>query len=497
MMRLSMGYIARPTHRQPPQPVHEVILLTAAGGTIASASGTGALQLVVGAPSPHAGSYRVHVADLAQGPVCLMPPGISDPDGSGATLRASDGLWACDTGLGPVSFTGQWQADDQPLAGQNALQLTVDQAIRGQSVRYRETADQAGQVVQALSAAMIATPPDETPVDPEPDPDPEPQPDTLQLVSLPDATMQIVSPGDAPFTVTVSEPAAYAGSYDVLPADLAQGPICLVPPAISGFGLVDEMLTVRPGLWIQDLDAGALTLSGQWQADGVALNGQTGLTYQIQMADQGRTLTYVETCQDNHGNRQSGANMVEVVRPGAKRDSFTAEPGTPLSAYMGESGIGWDASDGNYAIVGAGNVLESAAANSNYLQRRNDPVDPDQFAEARMVMRSTISDQGLGPAVRVLATRTGYYAYHGGTRWAIVKVLDRALTRISNYYNASYADGAEVEVRLEARGSTLRLILDGTEVLTATDTSIATGSIGIRAYGRDTPRMIDFGGGSL
>lgn len=505
MMQFSMGLTAHRMRRSRPRPVHEVLLLTAEGGTLATARGTDVVQLEAGGNSAHAGIYEVRVADLAQGPLCLVAPSIQDADGTVSNLTATGGLWACDAGLGAPELAGYWLADDSPIAGETEASLTVTTALAGMVLRYGETLAQAGLEGVALSQAIAVpvaetTPepepePEPTP-EPEPEPTPEPQPDTIQLVAAPDATLLAVPASGDPVTITVSAPELYAGSYSVVPGDLAAGPVCLVPPAISGLGLAGEILTAVPGLWVNDATAGAMTLAGEWQADGTPIAGATATTYQVQLSDQGKSLAYVETRQDANGSRSRGSNPIAVVQPGAKRDSFTAQAGLLLADYMGESGFAWSGADGNLAAIRAGNMLESAAAAKSYLQRRSDPVAADQFAEARMIMRAGSGNAGLGLAVRINGKQSGYCTYHNGARWYLVRLIDGAVTDLGSY-NITYADGQETEVRLEVQGTVLRLLLDGVEVKTGSDATFATGSIGIRAQSSGAPYMMDFGGGSL
>ena len=58
---------------------------------------TGAIDITVTAPAEFAGTWSFTVADLAAGPVNLVPPAISGTAAAGQVLSAADGLWASDT----------------------------------------------------------------------------------------------------------------------------------------------------------------------------------------------------------------------------------------------------------------------------------------------------------------------------------------------------------------------------------------------------------------
>ena len=312
------------------------------------------------------------------------------------------------------------------------------------------------------------------------------------LIYDPDVTVSI-----AEDTFTITAPDRYAGQYTVTDAETAGGPVPIVAPRISGNPVPDaELSVILDGLWVGDVNANPLTVTGQWEGNGVPIAGATGKSYVVAPVDQGKTITYVETGTDGNGTRTSASAGITISGLGDQRDTFSAPVGTPLKDYVGESGYSWDDPEGNRCAIGTGNILESATSSKSFLQRRTDPVAADQFAEARMIMRTGSGNHGLGLAVRINGKQSGYCTYHNGARWYLVRLIDGAVTDLGSY-NITYADGQETEVRLEVQGTTLRLLLDGVEVKTGSDATFATGSIGIRAFSAGAPYMTDFGGGSL
>lgn len=121
----------------------------------------------------------------------------------------------------------------------------------------------------------------------------EPQ---LSIATLPDNTM-VLSAETGALEVTITQPAEFAGTYQLNSADMATGPVNLVAPGISGTVAIDEVLTAEPGLWIYDTSAGLPVTSWQWRRAGSDISGQSGDTYTVQPGDsiQGLSVTQIET----------------------------------------------------------------------------------------------------------------------------------------------------------------------------------------------------------
>ena len=75
----------------------------------------------------------------------------------------------------------------------------------------------------------------------------------------------------------------------------ASAPVVQTAPAISGLAASGATLTATPGTY-----AGAQTVTGQWQKNGVAISGATSLTYAVQASD-GVNIAYLETATASGG----------------------------------------------------------------------------------------------------------------------------------------------------------------------------------------------------
>ena len=124
--------------------------------------------------------------------------------------------------------------------------------------------------------------------------------------------------GSAPgeLTVTILEPAAYAGAYVIDPDDLDAGPVNLVPPRISGTAEAGATLTALPGLWAFNGNDAPLAVSRQWFRGTTAIAGETGTSHVVDAADAGQTLGIVETASAGAGTREAASDGVNVPAAG-------------------------------------------------------------------------------------------------------------------------------------------------------------------------------------
>jgi hypothetical protein len=103
-------------------------------------------------------------------------------------------------------------------------------------------------------------------------------------------------------TIEVASPSAHAGSYPLVMADLARGPVCLAPPVIRQ---VAGTLESQPGLWAYDASRGPATIVRHWLAGNAVLAGATGLTFQPAAQQAGKDIVHGETARQ--GDVQTGS----------------------------------------------------------------------------------------------------------------------------------------------------------------------------------------------
>lgn len=129
----------------------------------------------------------------------------------------------------------------------------------------------------------------------------EPQ---LSITTTPENTL-IITAETGQIDITVTSPAAFAGTYQVDTAALIGGPVNLVPPTVSGTVENGQTLLAEPGLWVHDLSAGPIIRSWQWKLAGTDIPGATGETYPVQAGDVGQAISVMETQSDANGQRMS------------------------------------------------------------------------------------------------------------------------------------------------------------------------------------------------
>ena len=129
MLQIGVGYAPRAPRALQAQPA-QGLLVAVASDNVSVTVNPVALTVEVAAPSPHAGSYLLALAELARGPVCLVAPAIRDGDDG---LAAEPGLWACDAARGPVVLARQWLANGTVIADAEGLSLVRPPVMPGRT----------------------------------------------------------------------------------------------------------------------------------------------------------------------------------------------------------------------------------------------------------------------------------------------------------------------------------------------------------------------------
>lgn len=169
-------------------------------------------------------------------------------------------------------------------------------------------------------------------------------------------------------------------------------------------------------------------------------------------------------------------------------ENFTGANGTNLSAHSSDSGHTWASVTGTMLINA--NELYASAAPATY-RSSYVPTSANAFVQATMRAASIITATANWLLIRSTATNTWYqggYQNSGpsGQGWYIGKTVAGTFSVIG-FAAATFAAGDSHLVRIETDGTddvTVRLLVDGVEVISITDTSIKTaGNVGIRKSG--------------
>ncbi len=107
-------------------------------------------------------------------------------------------------------------------------------------------------------------------------PDPPPT-GPLAIQNTPEGSLEIMAQ-DGTLLVTLLAPSPFAGTYTITTDLLADGPVNLVAPQITGTPSTGQTLSVIPGLWLYDSAHAAPLAAYQWLWDGTPLPGETGLS---------------------------------------------------------------------------------------------------------------------------------------------------------------------------------------------------------------------------
>lgn len=497
------GIAPRLGHRPLVRPVPRVMLLTSGDGVIASAAQDGSEILtfdLAGHPL-HAGRYQIDPASLADGPACLVPPRIGPYRDGDASLRAQPGLWACLERGGTPEIQGQWLRDEQVVAGHGSLNFALTPPLSDAIFTYVETARQSGRAILSASAPLILS------IE-------EPTATELHLVPMADATLQATLADTGTVTIRIAAPAAYAGSYQVDPADLVHGPVALVPPVIALSDDETAFLIRTPGLWIYDPDAGDLTLEHQWQRDGSPVEDamQPDLTTRTTAI---ATVNLIERAVQANGQRQILSNDLLHDWAAPRLDSFAMAADTALAAYRGLSGDAWT------NLTGTGNIMIRAATGrtepngATVFIRGAARHGARQFAEADLRHGDIYATGGTvsGIGIAVCATThtenpTTSDCY--GLTWAdgvgkfrLVRSVGGSGALLAEHVptDPDWVAGARGRIRLEYDQGTLRAWFRGKLIMTAQDGNLADGGAGLlsdasAASGR-LSEALSFKGGSL
>ena len=118
--------------------------------------------------------------------------------------------------------------------------------------------------------------------------------------------------GGEPLSLTISAPAAFAGSTAFAPSDLSAGPVWVVAPGLASAPGVGQPVAVRPAVWAYDGTGTEPARTWQWRADGADIPGATGTSFTPTAGQAGAALSVVETASDAFGARSVASAATTV-----------------------------------------------------------------------------------------------------------------------------------------------------------------------------------------
>lgn len=181
------------------------------------------------------------------------------------------------------------------------------------------------------------------------------------------------------------------------------------------------------------------------------------------------------------------------------QDLFDEASDTTLISHTPDLGGVWSKQTGyvNESRVWGGVGYASAIADSTSIYRNGaTPPSADYYVEADIV--TTVSSIGYGGVIaRASATvNTFYQAYYtGDSGLELTRVVFGDSTSIGTYA-MTWTANAQKTLRLEVEGTTIRVKLDGVQVISVTDNVITeAGHAGVRS--RVSGRILEVRAGSL
>ena len=169
-------------------------------------------------------------------------------------------------------------------------------------------------------------------------------------------------------------------------------------------------------------------------------------------------------------------------------DTFTDSDGTSVTSHTGETGATWT----NHPSYTNGAKIQNNRAHGNndyrVLYASGSPASADYDVEA--VVRKVTGLNHAGVVGRCSTSTNTYYAAvweNAGPWWRLYKLVSGTSTSLGTYSD-NPAEGTDRTVKLQMRGTSIKVFVDGTERISVTDSAISdAGRAGIRLlYGTAT-----------
>lgn len=279
----------------------------------------------------------------------ITPPSIAGAGSTpGTTLTVTPGTW---TGNPAPTLTYQWELGGTPIAGQTGLTYVIQDADRGLPITCVESAvnPQGQGSATSNSITPAAAPANTVPVTiigaggNLPGTALTVVPGTWTGYPVPNLTYQwerddspidganglsyIVQDVDRGYEMTCDETAMNIEGSSTVTSNIITIPIApanTLEPTIDCVGVEEpgNTITVTPGVWV---GYPLPVLTHQWQRAGVAISGETGLTYVIQEADRELEISCQETGTNSQGQGTATSNAI-LITPNQEAPGNTTAP---------------------------------------------------------------------------------------------------------------------------------------------------------------------------
>ena len=204
-----------------------------------------------------------------------------------------------------------------------------------------------------------------------------------------------------------------------------------------------------------------------------------------------------QSCTVSGGSGTVASADVTNVAVSCTAGSTATSASDNFSRADGPLGANWtDISDGAMAIS-SGTVIGTAGRVTGDVWNAN-TFASDQFSQIQLTSAQLTGGQWVGPAVRVQNSGqdgyVGFYYWNNGSpELMLYKRASGSFDQLGSTYNSGPL-AAGTQLQLEAVGSRISLLLNGAQVISASDSSITGGAPGIMAYGSAHARPASWSG---
>ncbi|MDX6373820.1 MAG: hypothetical protein QOD98_2808, partial [Nocardioidaceae bacterium] len=169
-------------------------------------------------------------------------------------------------------------------------------------------------------------------------------------------------------------------------------------------------------------------------------------------------------------------------------DSMTGAAGASLQSHSGETAASWTkhpASDSDAVITPGGRLRKTGTSTGAVYYSSAVPASADYTVEADVYVASNLANDVAGVVGRVdvsNANGTGYYARYEQTiqAWVLYRVVNGTGTVLGQSGTQVLTLGTTYRLALAMTGTTIRALVDGVQVASATDSAItAAGRAGL------------------
>ena len=170
-------------------------------------------------------------------------------------------------------------------------------------------------------------------------------------------------------------------------------------------------------------------------------------------------------------------------------DTFTDTDGVNLSSHAGETGAIWtNQNAGTEAQINANRAAPNSTTATTYYHTSGTPANADYDVQATFLyVGSPPTNGGTGITGRHDTAAPTFYHVRwspGSTQWNLYKAVSGTFTSLgTSTTNPLNATNASRVVKLEMRGTAIKVFVAGTAVISATDPAItAAGKAGVRFF---------------